>query len=198
MDVEKQYNKYYRNINFERKQVFSYVNNKYRCKSVIYPGCSIHITPSFYFSHVIYIDKSSLSKQFFSEIEDVYNLIYRYKKNGQKSYIKYINIDFTKKLPLLENNYDCLISIFSGKQIEYCEKYLQSNGIVITTSLFSDDKYLFQSSKYRFEEAFQVKKDKIKNIDDNIKVKTKVSKLKKQSDGFIYEDNETYYIYRKL
>ena len=60
------YNRFYSALNFERAGLFKLIKDEYGCNTVLYPGCSIHITPSFYFQHVVYVDISEAAKDFFS------------------------------------------------------------------------------------------------------------------------------------
>jgi hypothetical protein len=189
------YDEFYKDIGFDRAPLFEHIRNNYVPRTVLYPGSSIHITPSFYFQHVVYIDISNLSQQFFEKINDVYDLINSYKTTKQRHHIDYLNLDFTQPLPLRGQSYDLIISLFSGNQIQYCERYLKPNGIVLTTSLFSDDDYLSHLDQFRLIESFMIKKGKIVVMQK--RNRTNNSKLKREGNRFIYQDNEVYYIYQK-
>lgn len=67
MSAVEVYSKTYCDMNFERRGLFELLCQKFPSEKVIYPGCSIHITPSFYFQHVLYIDRSQAATDFFSD-----------------------------------------------------------------------------------------------------------------------------------
>lgn len=191
------YNKFYRSIGFERREVFEYIKKVYSPKTVLYPGSSIHITPSFYFQHVVYIDNSELSQTFFQNIQETNEIIYQNKIDKNSHYFKFIYKDFTKELLLRENSFDLLISLFSGQQIQYCQKYLKVNGLILATDLFSGLEYMSGSNKYLLIDSFFIRNSKV-ITEQNRKSKHKSSKLKKTHIGFEYQDNETYFLYKKL
>lgn len=193
--VEEQYNRFYREIGFERAEVFAYLKEHFTCKAVLYPGCSIHITPSFYFEHVVYIDISPLSARFFSENALLAEFIGGNRKYKGRAHYQYLEKDFTKELALREDSFDLLISLFSGRQIEYCTKYLKGGGLILTNSLFSDRESLEADSQFTLISSFRVRKGGVVPVDDRM-AKGGHSTLKKESRGFRYRDEEIYYIYK--
>lgn len=192
--VVEQYDKLYRSISFERREILKYICCRYDCSTVLYPGCAIHITPSFYFPHVVYVDKSESSKKFFSHGREVEDLVLSQKKYKRRPFIHYLHADFSKALPLRDKSFDLLISIFSGKQVEYCESYLAAGGIVLTNNLFSDESFLSLSSHFRLRETLVIRRGKIISFKEQ-RLKARQSTLKSSGQGFRYEDNEIYYIY---
>ena len=74
------YDKHYQSIGFERAGLFELIQKQFLCETALYPGCLIHITPSFYFAHVVYVDHNPLSREFFSQKEQVAAFIHHYKK----------------------------------------------------------------------------------------------------------------------
>jgi hypothetical protein len=59
------YKAQYIDLNIERAALFKAIRDQYHCRDVLYPGCSVHITPSLYFPHVVYVDQSDAAAQFF-------------------------------------------------------------------------------------------------------------------------------------
>ena len=70
-EIKYNYKKYYENIQFERIGLFNCIKNNFKIDNVIYLGSSIHITPSFIFPNVTYVDTSELSSLFFQDIKSV-------------------------------------------------------------------------------------------------------------------------------
>jgi hypothetical protein len=196
--VEKKYNQFYKSIGFERKGLFELIKKEFNPKSVLYPGCSIHVTPSFYFNYVVYVDKSDLSKEFFYNETQVSKLINSSKIYKKSTFWKFKDNDFQYDLNLYENYFDLLISIFSGKMINYCEKYIKPGGIILTTSLFSDNESICRNENFNLTGIIWCLNGKYK-IDYDIKPRTKnKSRLRRKNNEFEYVDNEDYYIYRKI
>jgi hypothetical protein len=126
--VKEKYKQLYQDLGFERAGLFQLVQKEFGCKSVLYPGCSIHITPSFYFSHLVYIDKSDTAASFFAHHELVIALVNENKNYKQPAYIKFIAADFEHDLPIRENSYDLLISLFGGSMAAAGAKYVKPGG----------------------------------------------------------------------
>jgi len=89
------YKTFYVDINFDRARLFEIVKKEYDCNTVLYPGCSIHITPSFYFQHVVYVDISNVAKEFFNDIHNILDYINSNKKYKQSAYVQFIHGDYT-------------------------------------------------------------------------------------------------------
>ena len=61
----KLYNHYYIDRKFERLNLFRQLKEKYGGKRVLYPGSFVHITPSFVYPDVVYVDNDPEAKKFF-------------------------------------------------------------------------------------------------------------------------------------
>jgi len=128
------YNKLYLDINFERAGLFEVVRNKYKCFTAIYPGCSVHITPSFYFQHVVYVDISQASRDFFNHTQSILDFVNTNKIYKQPAYVQFLENDYTGQLPLRENNYDLLIALYAEGITQSCKKYVKPGGIILTNN----------------------------------------------------------------
>ena len=96
-DVIQYYQKYYLEPMHERAPLFKLTAEYIKCRSVLYPGCMVHITPSFYFPHVVYVDKHDVAHHFFSDLEAVKVYINRKKTYKRSAYIRFIEQDFMFK-----------------------------------------------------------------------------------------------------
>jgi len=149
--VKGAYNRYYSALNFERAGVFELIKREYGCDTVLYPGCSIHITPSFYFQHVVYVDISETAREFFQDNQSVLSIVNSNKKYKQSAYIQFIHSDYTKKLPVRENNYDLLLSLYAGCITESCKKYVKPGGIIVSNNHHNDAQQALKDSSVRLE-----------------------------------------------
>jgi hypothetical protein len=81
------YQKLYADINFGRGELFEFIQEKYHPTEVLYPGCSIHITPAFYFPHVVFVDQAPQAVAFFSDRAPILDLVNRRRKYQRKSWL---------------------------------------------------------------------------------------------------------------
>lgn len=51
--VADEFRRFYTDMNMERDGLFAAVARACSCPTVLYPGCSIHLSPSFHFRHVV-------------------------------------------------------------------------------------------------------------------------------------------------
>jgi hypothetical protein len=114
LDNQELYNKHFVLKAFEREDLFVAIRNKYGCKSALYPGSFIHITPSFIFPEVIYVDSHSQAKRFFKNIKDVIEIINSKKQYPKKSNVIFFGQSYLKPLPTPVNSIDLLISQYAG------------------------------------------------------------------------------------
>lgn len=196
--VKEKYYHIYKSIGFERSGLFELIKKKINPKTVIYPGCSIHVTPSFYFNHVVYIDKSQSAIKFFSDANNVTALINQNKTFKEPAYWKFMSGDFQTDLGLRDSSFDLLLSLFSGKLIKHCERYIKSDGMILTNSLFSDNDSMIDRDDFKLLGLIKCRNLKY-FIDYNLnELKIRNSKLRAKNKGFEYVDNESYYLYRKF
>lgn len=196
--VKDKYDQLYRSIGFERSGLFGLIKMEFNPKTVIYPGCSIHVTPSFYFNHVVYIDKSQLAIDFFTDVNIVTDLINKNKTYKESSYWKFVPGDFQIDSGLRYSSFDLLLSLFSGKLIDYCERYIKSGGLILTNSLFSDNDSIKDRNDFKLLGLIKCNNQKYSIDYNDYMPKLSKSKLRSKNNGFEYIDNESYYLYRKM
>ena len=64
----KLYNKYHADNDNERLDLFQLLAEKYGIEKALYPGCFVHITPSFIYPSVTYVDTDKRASKFFSDL----------------------------------------------------------------------------------------------------------------------------------
>jgi hypothetical protein len=195
------YRKHYTELQFERAGLFGLVQQSFHSHQVLYPGCFMHITPSLYFPHVVYIDRRPEVQTFFADLEGVSQFIERNKYYRRSAYIRFIAQDFTDPLPLLPDSFDLLISIFVTGAAEACQRYLKPNGLLLTnrrqegTSI--DFKLLyavvFRSGKYRIVDG-----EHAKQLAARSDSKRTSHDLRQGERGFQYNENEIYFLFNKM
>jgi hypothetical protein len=68
------YQKYFQNRRFKRLDLFQTLAARFNIQRALYPGSFVHITPSFVFPDVVYVDNDKQTKQFFNKPE-IYEFI---------------------------------------------------------------------------------------------------------------------------
>lgn len=200
------YDRFYTDLNFDRAGLFKLIKEEYGCGTVLYPGCSVHITPSFYFQHIVYVDISETAKGFFQENQNILSIINSNKKYKQSAYIQFIHSDYTKKLPVRENNYDLLLSIYAGGIIKSCKRYIKPGGIIISNNHQNDAQEALEDPSLRLEALIR-RKGKKYHIENDSGEKILIALqeyrrplkgMRNSSRGMEYVDNENYFVFRKI
>jgi hypothetical protein len=199
------YHKQYVDLGFERSGLFELIREKYNPQEVLYPGCSVHITPSLFFPHVVYIDQDPAAKAFFSNRESLLDLINRKRRYHRTPHIQFIFQDFTQPLPILENQFDLILALYTGGVSKACKSYLKVGGLILTNNHHSDAIEAAQDSELTLIANGQKRKDKYRLIDtepgENIKIDKRMGQskryLRQTSTGVEYIENERYYIFKR-
>lgn len=129
--VLKTYKSYVLDHGLERRELFQLICASYQITDVLYPGCFLHVVPSFFFQHVIYVDKNPTARQFFGDRDGLLQLINANKRYKQPAYFRFIFQDYTEKLPLNTQCFDLLISLHAPDIVRHCTTYLRRGGLLI-------------------------------------------------------------------
>lgn len=132
------YKTQYVDLQFERAGLFKLIREQFGCTEVLYPGSSVHITPSFYFPHVVYVDSSAAAAAFFANETAVLTTINHKKTYKRSAYIRFIAQDYAAPLPLPEGQFDLLLALFAPNVVQTCQNYLKTGGILVTNN-FQDE-----------------------------------------------------------
>ena len=124
----------YTELQMERDGLFAAVARAYRCQTVLYPGCSIHVNPSFHFPHVVYVDTSDTARRFFAAAADVLRLIEDRKRYARPPHVRFLPLDFTRSLPLRDASFDLVLALHAGGIARACGRYLRPGGLLISNN----------------------------------------------------------------
>ena len=190
--VVQSYKTRYSDLNFERLGLFKLVSDTFHSQEVLYPGCSIHITPSFLFPCVVYVDKSPAAREFFAKRDLLMEFITRNRVYRRKPYVQFIHQDFSEPLPLADGSFDLLISLFAVHPTSSCNRYLRKGGMMLTnqgtqagTGLKLICTIRFQQGRYQISRAHPHPREPRKTY------------LRQASRGLEYAENETYFVFKK-
>jgi hypothetical protein len=170
---------------------------------VLYPGCSVHITPSLFFPHVVYVDKSEEAARFFVDEKSVSGYINRHKHYKRSAYLRFLRQDYSEPLPLMDAKFDLLLALFAGGIARSCKRYLKKGGYLISNNHQNDavdalnDKEFQLISIIRFQSGHYVP---VESGMDHIRipVQTSYKSALRQTGGNVeYIEHETYYVFKR-
>jgi len=137
MDVEQEYKKYYVDRDYEQVDLFRLMKDKYAIEKVIYPGSYVHISPSFIFTDVVYIDSDTKAIKFFKNKKPI-DFVNKRKEYSSAPKITFHGIDYKKPIDALFNQFDLLISQYAGFISEACKEYLKIGGYLLVNNSHGD------------------------------------------------------------
>lgn len=141
------YQKYFINKGIERLSLFKNIKLKYNCSKVLYPGSFVHVSPSFFFPEVVYLDLDKRCKKFFSDNETL-DFVFLKKEYEQKPIIRFYETSFENDIKEQNEYFDLVISQYSGFISKYCSKYLKRNGILLANDSHGDATLAYTSEKF--------------------------------------------------
>ncbi len=123
----------------ERHALLAGVRGRFQgSPTVLYPGCSVHVTPSCYFQHVVYVDRSDFARDFFSDPDAVLNHVGRCKRYRPRPFIRFLAADYTGPLPLPEASFDLLLSLYAVGVTRACARFVRPGGLLVTNDHAGD------------------------------------------------------------
>lgn len=204
--MQELYDQFYVDNDLERADLFQSLKLKFNINSVLYPGCFAHITPSFFFSEVVYVDTDRRAKKFFEQNISVADLISKRKTYYLDAVFNFILSDYSKPLDLDEMSFDLLISQYAGFVSQACKRYLMIGGILLTNNSHGDAGMASIDDDYEFIAAVYVMNGKYNITDGNLesyfipKKQIKVTKeyLEELGKGVGYTKTANSYIFKRV
>src|SRR5215218_6233635 len=130
-------NHYYIDRKFERLNLFRQLEAKYGGKRALYPGSFVHVTPSFVYPDVVYVDKDKEAKLFFDNPAN-YDFVNKRKHYPEPATIKFHAADFQMDIDEPDESFDLLISQYTGFVSLHCKRYLKVGGILLVNDSHGD------------------------------------------------------------
>ncbi|MBI9050864.1 MAG: hypothetical protein JEZ00_15695 [Anaerolineaceae bacterium] len=199
------YHKYFRDRQFERLDMFQMINDRFNIQRVLYPGSFVHITPSFIFSDVVYVDNDKQANLFFSKPE-VYPFIAQNKVYTQEAHVKFHFSDYRNGFDEVEDHFDLLISQYAGFVGQFCKQYLKNGGLLLANNSHGDAGIAAIDDDYQLIAVFHLRKGKysisISNLDAYFEPKSssQITKeyLTKLQKGIGYKKTASVYLFQKI
>lgn len=131
------YRKFYIDRDNEQLRLFQLLANVFSITRVLYPGSYIHITPSFIFQDVVYVDNDQATKKLFLEKELVRYVEMR-SEYSCKPTIEFYPTSYTNSFDEPEGSFDLLVSLYAGFISMHCKNNLKSGGILLVNNSHGD------------------------------------------------------------
>jgi len=203
--VPELYNKYFTDRQFERLDLFQIISDKFDIQCVLYPGSFVHVTPSFVFPHVVYVDSDKQAKKFFNDPE-VQRFIDERKGFPQEAQIIFHAADYRKGFDEQEEGFDLLISQYAGFVGQDCKRYLKRGGLLLANNSHGDAGLAALDEDYELIAVFFLRDGKYQiseaNLDAYFIPKAKISVTKKYllelQKGIGYQKSASAYLFRKV
>lgn len=201
------YKKYHSDRDNERIGLFTALNEKYSIESALYPGSFTHITPSFVFPRLVYVDSYKAAKKFFDQTE-VLDYISTRKQYKQKPSVEFHHSDYAKDFGVQKESFDLLISQYAGFISQACKKYLKKGGLLVANNSHGDASMAFLDPDYKFVAVYNRKSDdkytiSEKNLETYFVAKSQKvvitkEQLEKTMQGIGYTKSPSGYIFKKV
>ena len=204
MSVQKLYQDYVNKYG-ERLSLFELLNNKFMIKSALYPGCALHITPSFFFPLTVYADIYSKSKPFFRK-KDLLDFIIKNKRYDEKPIVRFYPSDYTKDFDEEDKTFDLLISQYAGFVSKYCKRYLKIGGILLVNNSHGDASMASIDEDFKFFAVINLRNQKYyyseKNLEHYFISKKEMliteELLEKRQRGIGYKKTASLYLFKRI
>lgn len=149
------YQQYFVSRDFERLDLFQLLAKELHILSAVYPGSFIHITPSFVFPLVAYIDSDRKAKRYFKEMTAVLEFVRLRKEYDGEPEIQFYGQDYTEPIEALDGRFDLLISQYAGFVSQHGKRYLKVGGYLLANNSHGDASMAFLDDDYKFAAVVQ-------------------------------------------
>ena len=198
------YQKYFLDRQFERQDLFQIIADRFTIQRVLYPGSFVHITPSFVFPDVVYVDNDRQARKFF-DASEIYEFIAQKKHYSQIAQVHYHFADYRNGFDEDLDSFDFLISQYAGFVGQYCKKYLKTGGLLLANNSHGDAGMAAIDNDYQLIAVFFLRKGKYSiretNLDEYFIPKSPIQVTKEYLErlqkGIGYKKVGNAYLFRK-
>lgn len=196
------YEKWHSSKGYELASLFEKTAEHFGIQSALYPGCYMHITPSFYIPKVVYVDSEKPAKKFFDD-ENVVAYIESRKTYDEYPDVTFYHQSYNDPIDEPEESFDLLISQYAGFVAPTTKKYLKKGGILLANNSHGDAGLASIDSDFKFV-AVETSSGNIfeKNLDQYFipkkDIKITESYLKDLGRGLGYTKTAPHYFFQKL
>lgn len=203
----KPYEKYHSSREDERIGLFTALSLNFEIEKILYPGSHVHVTPSFVFPEVAYVDSYKPTAKFFAS-EEYLSLINTRKNYSEKPIVRFHLSDYAEEFEEPKEYFDLLLSQYAGFISQACKKYLKVGGILVTNNSHGDASMACLDEDYEFIGVYQRRSDthytiKTTGLEEYFVPKKSDVVVTKESllaamRGIGYTKSPTGYIFRRI
>lgn len=199
------YKEHFVEKDFERFELFQILREKYGFESAIYPGSFVHITPSFVFPIITYVEMDKRAKKFF-ENSELFAFINSRKRYPEEATIQFFAQDYREELVGEDEKYDLLISQYAGFVSKFCKRYLKIGGILLVNNSHGDAGMASIDADFEFIGAILKRGSTFRVSENNLSeyfipkksVEVTVAYLEKTQKGIGYTKPASSYLFRRI
>jgi len=148
------YRKYHMDKADERLGLFEGLVERFGIGSALYPGCFVHVTPSFVIPEVAYVDSDKRAAAFFAD-PGTMTLVKKRRSYAQEPVIRFHHQDFATPLQEPEAYFDLLISQYAGFVSRDCKRYLKIGGYLAVNNSHGDASMARLDSDFEFVAVYR-------------------------------------------
>lgn len=138
-------------------RIFRALKGKTKARTVLYPGCHRHITPSFFFPNVHYVDSDSKVSNLYTDPKTL-TFVKDHKEYPEDPDIKFSCKDFTSKIAK-PKSVDLLISLSAGIISKPCGQYVKPGGYLFVNDSHSDARTVYLDSRFKLVSVYDESRD---------------------------------------
>ena len=199
------YYKYFQDRQFERQDLFQIIADEFNIQRVLYPGSFVHVTPSFVFPDVVYVDDDKQAKQFFGKPE-IHDFIAQRKVYPQESKVTFHFTDYRHGFDEQFGTFDLLISQYAGFVGQHCKPYLKTGGLLLANNSHGDAGMAAIDDQYQLKAVFTFRNGKHRisgtNLDEYFIPKSQIRITKEYLEnlqkGIAYEKTASVYLFQRV
>lgn len=199
------YKKYFIDRQFERLDLFQAIADEFNIHRVLYAGSFVHVTPSFVFPEVVYVDSDKYAQKFFGQAE-VSKFIAQRKAYQQASSFQFHFADYREGFDEPRGSFDLLISQYAGLVGQHCKAYLKAGGLLLANNSPGDAGIAAMDEDYRLVAAFSLRNGKHRfsqsRLGDYFVPKISVSitraDLERLQKGIGYKKVASHYLFQRV
>lgn len=174
-------------------------------RRVLYPGSFLHVTASFVFPSVVYVDTDRTAKRFFASMDDVVALVARNKAYRQKPKLTFHSASYEADFDEPEGSFDLLLSLYAGFISQPCKRFLKVGGVLAANDSHGDAGLASIDPDYSLIGVVRGRGDRLRveedGLEDSFEPKKPMTRteasLRERGRGVAYTKSAVAYLFRR-